>query len=555
MRIQLFLSRITMFIFVPFIVEAQQISEILGRPTPVSVTINTLCDSDLEIFREYGTTPGIYTQRTDTVRVRKDIPMENDLKNLSVNTRYFYRTRYKTSGSMTFQSGPERSFQTPRPSGSVFTFAVEADPHLDSNSIPEAYSLTLQNIASGNPDFLLDLGDTFMSEKQSPKTQEVVTQRHLLLRSFFDKICHSIPLFLVIGNHEGEQGWQLSGSENSFPVIVTHTRKLYYPNPVPDNFYSGNRKEEPFVGLRENYYALEWGDALIVVIDPYWYTLQKADWGWTLGAEQYDWFSKTLKESRAKYKFVFCHTLVGGNTSDARGGAEFAHLFEMGGYNTDGSWGFDKYRPGWKKPIHTLMVENHVTAFLHGHDHFFGRQEKDGVVYLEVPQPSNRSLTNISATEYGYVKGDFLPGRGYVRVSVSPENIKLDYIRTYLSSEEAGTKKNGEVAYSFTVNSTNTRTGNLNTGPDDPVLEQNFPNPFSASTTLRYRIEHATRVGLTIYDLYGKEVADLANQMLEPGIYSQIFDPCKYRLSPGIYIARFTADGTVQNIQMVYQQN
>jgi DNA repair exonuclease SbcCD nuclease subunit len=554
MRRGFFLNGIALSLFLPFLAAGQQISEILGRPEPSSVTINTLCDTDLEMFMEYGKTPGVYLQRTDTVRINKDLPVETDLKNLPANTRYFYRTRYRATGNQTFLPGPEHSFQTPRPAGAVFTFAVEADPHLDSNSIPEAYSLTLQNIASEKPDFLLDLGDTFMSEKQSPKTQEIVTQRHLLLRSFFDKVCHSVPLFLVIGNHEGEQGWQLTGSASSFPVIVTNTRKLYYPNPLPDNYYTGNRKEEPFVGLRENYYAFEWGDALIVVLDPYWYTLQKADWGWTLGTEQYNWFSKTLKESQAKYKFVFCHTLVGGNTSDARGGAEFAQLFEMGGYNTDGTWGFNTYRPGWGKPIHTLMVENHVTAFLHGHDHFFGRQEKDGIVYLEVPQPSNRSLTNISAADYGYVKGDFLPGRGYVRVTVSPENVKLDYIRTYLPSEEAGTKKNGEVAYSFTVQSSATGMENRTTGPESPWLETIYPNPFSSSTTLNYRITRTTHVGLAIYDFSGKEVANLVSQIMKPGYYRESFDPERYRLSSGIYIARLNAGDRVENIQMVYRK-
>jgi DNA repair exonuclease SbcCD nuclease subunit len=555
MRIRIFLTGIVLFFSHPFISEAQQISEILGRPTSSSVTINTLSGANLEIFREYGTVPGMYNLKTDTLSVLKDVPVETEIKGLSINTRYFYRTRTRTPGSLSFTSGPEHSFQTPRPAGTVFSFALEADPHLDSNSIPEAYSLTLQNILSKNPDFLLDLGDTFMSEKQSPKTQEIVTQRHLLLRSFFDKVCHSIPLFLIQGNHEGEQGWMLTGSENSFPVMVTKTRKLYFPNPFPNSYYSGSTKEEPFVGLRENYYAFEWGDALFVVLDPYWYTPQKADWGWTLGVEQYNWFKKTLTESRAKFKFVFCHTLVGGNTSDARGGAEFAHLFEMGGSNTDGSWGFDTNRPGWKKPIHTLMVENHVTAFFHGHDHFFGKQEKDGVVYQEVPQPSNRSLTNISATEYGYVKGDFLPGRGYLLVIVSPDEVKIDYIKTYLPSEENATQKNGEVAYSYTVKSQTTGMNEDIQLQPVPCLEQNRPNPFPLTTSIHYRVDQTLPVRLRVFDTFGREVADLVSKVQEPGFYTQTFDPVKYSLPNGIYYAHLTSGNISKSIRMVYINN
>ena len=50
-----------------------------------------------------------------------------------------------------------------------------------------------------------------------------------------------------------------------------NTRKTYFPNPQPDGFYSGNTAVEKFVGLRENYYAWTLGNALFVVLDPYWY--------------------------------------------------------------------------------------------------------------------------------------------------------------------------------------------------------------------------------------------------------------------------------------------
>jgi hypothetical protein len=143
--------------------------------------------------------------------------------------------------------------------------------------------------------------------------------------------------------------------------------------------------------------------------------------------------------------------LVGGDGKNGRGGKEFADLYEMGGYNADGTWGWDRYRPGWDKPIHTLMVDNNATIFFHGHDHFYCKQEKDGVVYQEVPQPSNRSLTHITGTEYGYKEGVLLPGRGFLKVTVSPSEMTVDYIRSYLPNEENATRKNGEVAYSYTL--------------------------------------------------------------------------------------------------------
>ena len=427
-------------------------SEILGRPTNTTISVNILFAQQAEVYWEYGTTSGNYSGKTATSTVSKDVPLEADLTNLTTDTKYFYRTRYRLNGSSSFLAGPENTFHTPRSSGSSFTFAIEADPHLDTNSDSTSYKLTLNNILSGNPDFLIDLGDTFMSEKLDNPIQSEITRRHLLLRSYFDKITPSVPLYLVIGNHEGELGWLLNGTSTSIPVMTSQTRNLYFPNPAPNSFYSGNAKSENFVGLRKNYYAFEWGNTLIMVLDPYWYTTAKPGWGWTLGIDQYTWFKNTISASKAKYKFIFCHQIVGGNGNDARGGTEFVDFFEQGGNNLDGTAGFDKYRPGWGKPIHTLMKENKATIFFHGHDHFYGKQDKDGIVYQEVPQPSNRNITNTSAADYGYKEGVILPGRGYLKMTITASSVKVDYIKTLLPSEEGTNGKNGDIAASYTIN-------------------------------------------------------------------------------------------------------
>ena len=434
------------------VTDGSAFSEILGRPTNTSITVNILFTQQAMVYWEYGTTSGSYNLKTTTTTATKNVPVEVDLGNLATDTKYYYRTRYSLNGSTTFLAGPEYTFHTPRSSGTAFTFAVEADPHLDDNSDTTSYTLTLKNILAKNPDFLIDLGDTFMSEKQATQTQSVITGRHLLLRSYFDNICHSVPLYLVIGNHEGELGWLLNGTATSLPVMTSNTRNLYYPNPAPNSFYSGNTKSENFVGLRKNYYAFEWGNAQIIVLDPYWYTTAKPGWGWTLGADQYNWFKTAITTSKAKYKFIFCHQLVGGNGNDARGGTEFVDFFEQGGNNLDGTPGFDKYRPGWGKPIHTLMKENKATIFFHGHDHFYDKQDKDGIVYQECPQPSNRNITNTSAADYGYKEGVILPGRGYILVSVTSSSVKVDYVKTLLPAEENANAKNGDIAASYTIN-------------------------------------------------------------------------------------------------------
>jgi hypothetical protein len=434
-------------------------TELLGRPTSVSVTVNVAPAVDMEVYFESGTATGAYDSTTAPQSAKAGVPAETKIEGLTPDTQYFYRIRYRLTGESEYRKGEERTFQTQRPRGSTFTFALQADPHMDENSDPEIYRQTLANELAAKPDFMIDLGDTFMSDKLGRQvTYNQVLDRHLLMRSYYDLSCHSMPLLLVLGNHEGEWGRDLDGTEDNLPVRATRIRKQYFPNPVPDDFYSGNEKEEPLVGLRQNYYSWEWGDALFVVLDPYWNLPRKpeqaGDWSLTLGREQYDWLKRVLEGSSATFKFVFCHNLVGGWNmgGQMRGGVEAARYLEWGGYNLDGTWGFEQARPGWEMPIHELLKRNKVTAFFHGHDHLFVKQELDGILYYELPQPSakNYNLGNRPAT-YGYTEGDMVGGSGYLRVTVSPAEAKIDYIMTWIPSNITKGHENGEVAHSLTV--------------------------------------------------------------------------------------------------------
>ena len=215
------------------------------------------------------------------------------------------------------------------PPGASFVVTVQADSHLDSNADPAIYSRTLRNALADAPDFHIDLGDTFMTDKY-PAYKDAAAQ-YLAQRYYFGLLCHSAPLFLALGNHDGEQGRFLNGSADNMAVWSNAMRKRYFPNPEPDAFYSGNETPDPVAGPLEDYYAWEWGDALFVVLDPFLYTRQRGgavdNWGWTLGSEQYRWLQRILEHSKAKFKMVFLHHLVGG-ADWQRGGAEEAGFYE-----------------------------------------------------------------------------------------------------------------------------------------------------------------------------------------------------------------------------------
>jgi hypothetical protein len=160
---------------------------------------------------------------------------------------------------------------------------------------------------------------------------------------------------------------------------------------------------------------------------------------------QYKWFQKTLEESKAKYKFVFTHQVIGTN----RGEIGLAPGYEWGGNkNYTGAYEFDVKRPGWTMPIHQLMVKNNVTAFFHGHDHLYSREELDGIVYLELPSPADFLYGMPNKNSY---KGVNLPCTGYVNVTVAPTGVKIDYINSFLPKDVTDTRKDGQIADTYTI--------------------------------------------------------------------------------------------------------
>ncbi|MGI9213706.1 MAG: PKD domain-containing protein [Methylococcaceae bacterium] len=418
-------------------------SILLGAPAATSIQFNILSPTqEGTAFIEYGDKPGIYASQSASVALAAGKPLAISLSGLATDTQYYYRLRLVTQSDA--RVSEEYRFHTARSPGAAYTFTIQADSHLDENSSLEVYRQTLDNIRADHPDFHIDLGDTFMQEKHNepldaaspPATDQAqVNTRYAYERENFGRVSHSSPLFLVNGNHEGEAGWFTSEDGQNIAVWTTRARQSYFLNPVPNGFYSGDDTAEPFVGLRASWYAWQWGDALFVVLDPYWNTLSKSKkdpWQLTLGERQYHWLEKTLSDSPARFKFVFIHSLIGGLDGQMRGGVEAAPYYEWGGLNEDGSSGFAQKRPGWTNPIHPLLVRYGVTAVFHGHDHLYAKQELDGVIYQEVPQPSAKNFSsgpNLAET-YHYTSGTILSSSGHIRVQVSPEQVTASYVKS-----------------------------------------------------------------------------------------------------------------------------
>ena len=424
--------------------------ELLGRPTHNSVTVNVVANAALDAYFEYGTSPGVYDGQTGIITSEANEPIVAVMDGLQANTLYYYRMLYRVVGDSTFLARAENSFYTQRAPGSEFTFTIISDSHINfALGAPAVYRQTLINVGNDNPDFHLDLGDTFAMDNVA--SAQGALDAYLVQRSsdYMGRISHSVPIFLAAGNHEQTEGWHIADNQ---AVWSTNARKQHFLNPIPDDFYSGNTDNSFTViagnHLLENYYAWTWGDALFVVIDPFWYTIARPYtggtgggegmsgsgdiWDWTLGQTQYNWLRQTLENSNAKYKFMFMHHMTGSSNLYIRGGAYAVPYGEWGGSS------FNTRRPGWYKPIHEMLVENGVSAVFHGHDHQYAYEMRNGIVYQSVPAPQSSGFNYYN--EGGYTL-KVLGNPGHLRVTVSPTQATVDYVQN----------SGGGFAYRYTI--------------------------------------------------------------------------------------------------------
>lgn len=442
-------------------------TELLTRPTATSVTVTVVPNSAIRLYYQYSVTSGGPWSATSETNAPAGTPTSVVISGLSPSTRYYYRLAFSEDGGSTWSNRPENSFYTARAAGSEFSFTITSDSHVNivMGSAATWTSVCNDVVNRGAADFHLDLGDTVAIRGLDPGDVAGAEEAYEDQLQFFNIFSGSRPVFLVPGNHEQREGWHVDGTpnddgppEDSLPVIGVNAQKKYFPMPVPDGFYTGDNSTLTYIdgdGRRENYYAWTWGDALFVVIDPYWYTTTKPyvtdlgggetsgtgsgdSWDWTLGLAQFNWLKTTLTNSTARYKFIFAHQLLCdaslSNQEDyGHAGANHVHMVEMGGKNEDGTTdGWSIERAGWgSDPIHQILAQTGVSAVFHGHDHQYAYEMRDGVVYQSVPTSGwgdGQNGFNMYATGDGYTIRA-LPNTGHLRVTVAPDETTVQYYR------------------------------------------------------------------------------------------------------------------------------
>jgi hypothetical protein len=96
------------------------------------------------------------------------------------------------------------------------------------------------------------------------------------------------------------------------------------------------------------------------------------------------------------------------------------------------------------------------------------------------------------------------------------------------------------------------------TGVDDPRdipkprywLSQNYPNPFSRFTTLEFSIQKRGRVKLVLYDVTGREVKTVLDEVMDPGPRKVSLDGAG--IPTGVYFYRIEAGNFVKAKKLLY---
>jgi phosphodiesterase/alkaline phosphatase D-like protein len=123
---------------------------------------------------EYGTTKSSLSKRSKEFQLVDKNPSVIELTGLKSNTKYYYRLKYRTSGTSSLSTGKTHSFSTAKTVGKSFSFSLHGDTHPERAGKmfnADLYSVTLANIAAQQPDFHILMGDDFSIDPLISKNQ------------------------------------------------------------------------------------------------------------------------------------------------------------------------------------------------------------------------------------------------------------------------------------------------------------------------------------------------------------------------------------------------
>ncbi len=186
------------------------------------------------------------------------------------------------------------------------------------------------------------------------------------------------------------------------------------------------------------------------------------------------------------------------------------------------------------------------------------RTSNQGASWGQTNLPSEIILKDIgfNTDAVGFcIAGNYQPklGRVYKTTnngqdwSLFDENSSIElYSMECVGNSVIVTGDSGTIYRYDAVTSINQTSSNI---PSQFTLSQNYPNPFNPETKINFSIPKKTNVSLIIYDITGKEIETLVNEVLYAGSYQYSFTA--KNLTSGTYFYRLKKDNFSQTKNMM----
>ncbi|MHA1410930.1 MAG: metallophosphoesterase [Candidatus Odinarchaeia archaeon] len=297
-----------------FITNGPTVNMVTPNSTIIHWRTNELSNSTVE----YGLNTSLIEEINSSELV---ITHSIKLVNLKENTTYYYRVKSNNTCSDIY------TFKTAFIGNGTFTFLVWGDNRpFGSNPQPQVFKELVNLMFEQKPNLVFGVGDYIYGEAL---TEETTRQRWCDFTNETDKLHHTIPLFLAVGNHD-------------IPGKTYFEEYFYAPYNNTNRFYS-----------------FDYGNSHFVILNS-----EELGYEGRLSPAQKNWLESDLNSTNKVHRFIFMHR----------------PMYPVNSHLGDS---FDR-DPALQNWMQELFENYSVDIVFAGHEHLYARQNASGITNLIV---------------------------------------------------------------------------------------------------------------------------------------------------------------------------
>lgn len=398
-----------------------------------------------------------------------------------------------------------------------------------------------------NPEFVIHTGD-LINEGELEDFE--CLRHHTLTVQLLEQL--EVPVYVVPGNHD------LGGWDATPPSQGTARREWW-------RFFGWRQREIPptQAEYQSHDYSFDYGDIHFTGLeaydnyDSYMYDVYGST---SFTSSQLAWLSSDLTAAGDKTKVLFYHY-------------DFKHELDLSGLGVDMAlWGHthsDYNNATHPYSISTASVCDGKRAFrvirvnngdLEAESSVRTHSSGD-MLTINFNTLNDGSLDLVSATvQNNYGQGFnnglvrfIMPSSDY---GYSVTNGVLEQTLVDGSNVVCYVRVNIPANGSITVTIEKNTSVNIDKNLNAENIEQNYPNPFSDKTQINFQLTNTAKVDITVYDVSGKKIKRLADDILHAGEYTISWDGTNSSgsiVDNGVYFYKFTRNDKIIDIkQMVF---